>query len=383
MSKAGKLKKRLKTLREAKRIVVKIGSAVLTTSEGINLGLICRLADQLATLHERGVDIVLVSSGAVAAGRGTIPTRHKLNDLPARQAASSIGQSRLMHEYDETFRRFGLVSSQILLTRDDLKHRDRFLNVRNTLSRLLEWRVIPIINENDTVAVQELEFGDNDTLASLILNLVEADLFINLTSADGVFDKNPDQNDDAKHLSYIEDIGSLDLDAMCDGKTAVGSGGMFSKMRAAHRAAQLGVPTLILSGKERMIIERVFNGEECGTWIVPDEKSVSRRKFWLAYHCDPAGDLAIDKGAKKALMAGGKSLLPAGISSVIGTFKAGELVRVVDADGKPLAVGLSCYGSEDMSKILGHKSDEIESILGKCPFPEAIHRDNLLLDAAL
>lgn len=374
---------RIQTLKEAKRIVVKIGSAVLTTSEGINLGLICRLADQLATLHERGVDIVLVSSGAVAAGRNSIPPSAKLNDLPARQAASAIGQSRLMHEYDETFRRFGLVTSQVLLTREDLKSRDRFLNARNTLSRLLEWRVIPIINENDTVAVQELEFGDNDTLASLILNVVEADLFINLTSADGVFDKNPDQNPDAKPLACIENVHDLDLDAMCDGKTAVGSGGMFSKMRAANRAAQLGVPTLILAGKDRMIIERVFNGEECGTWIVPDEKSVSRRKYWLAYHCDPAGDLVIDAGALKALLAGGKSLLPAGITDVNGNFKAGELVRVVSLDGKSAAVGLSCYGADDMRKIIGHKSTEIEAILGKCPYPEAIHRDNLLLDAAL
>jgi glutamate 5-kinase len=374
---------RIKTLKEAKRIVVKIGSAVLTTAEGINLGLICRLADQLATLHERGVDIVLVSSGAVAAGRNSIPSEAKLDDLPARQAASAIGQSRLMHEYDETFRRFGLVTSQVLLTRDDLKLRDRFLNARNTLSRLLEWRVIPIINENDTVAVQELEFGDNDTLASLILNVVEADLFVNLTSADGVFDKNPDKNPDAKPLAYIENVHNLDLDAMCDGKTAVGSGGMFSKMRAANRAAQLGVPTLILSGKDRMIIERVFNGEECGTWIVPDEKSVSRRKYWLAYHCDPAGDLVIDAGAEKALLAGGKSLLPAGISEVKGDFKAGELVRVIGQNGKSLAVGLASYSAEDIQKIKGCKSCEIESILDKCPYPEAIHRDNLLLDAAL
>jgi len=374
---------RIQTLKEAKRIVVKIGSAVLTTAEGINLGLICRLADQLATLHERGVDIVLVSSGAVAAGRNSIPSGAKLDDLPARQAASAIGQSRLMHEYDETFRRFGLVTSQVLLTRDDLKHRDRFLNARNTLSRLLEWRVIPIINENDTVAIQELEFGDNDTLASLILNVVEADLFINLTSADGVFDKNPDKNPDAKPLACIENIHDLDLDAMCDGKTAVGSGGMFSKMRAANRAAQLGVPTLILAGKDRMIIERVFNGEECGTWIVPDEKSVSRRKYWLAYHCDPAGDLIVDAGAEKALLSGGKSLLPAGVIDVDGKFKAGELVRVVSKSGKSLAVGLTCYSSSDMLKIMGSQSCNIESILGKCHYPEAIHRDNLLLDAAL
>ncbi len=374
---------RLDILRDARRIVVKIGSAVLTTEEGVNLGLICRLADQLATLHERGVDIVLVSSGAVAAGKGAMNNNIELNDLPARQAASSIGQSRLMHEYDETFRRFGLTTSQVLLTRDGLKNRDRFLNARNTLSRLLEWRVIPIINENDTVSVQELKFGDNDTLASLILNVVEADLFINLTSADGVFDKNPDQHPDAKPLSVIDNISELDLDAMCDGKTAAGSGGMFSKMRAAMRAAQLGVPTLIMSGKKRMIIERVFSGEECGTWIVPEDKCVSRRKFWLAYNNEPEGDILVDQGAEKALQKKGKSLLPAGIREVRGEFKAGALIRILDREGKPLGAGITNYSSSDLERIKKHKSGEIAEILGNCNYSEAIHRDNLLLDAAI
>ncbi|WP_027180199.1 glutamate 5-kinase [Maridesulfovibrio bastinii] len=374
---------RLDVLREAKRIVVKIGSAVLTTGEGINLGLICRIADQLSALHERGVDIVLVSSGAVAAGKGAMHNKIELNDLPARQAASAIGQSRLMHEYDETFRRFGLTTSQVLLTRDGLQSRKRFLNARNTLSRLLEWRVIPIINENDTVSIQELKFGDNDTLASLILNVVEADLFINLTSADGVFDKNPDENPDAKHLSVIDNISELDLDAMCDGKTAAGTGGMFSKMRAARRAAQLGVPTLIISGKKRMIIERVFAGEECGTWITPEDKNVSRRKFWLAYNHEPEGDIIVDSGAEKALHEKGKSLLPAGITEIKGSFESGALVRILNSEGQSLGAGITNYSSCDLERIKSHKSCEISNILGSCNYSEAIHRDNMLIDAAI
>lgn len=374
---------RLEILREAKRIVVKIGSAVLTTGEGINLGLICRIADQLSTLHERGVDIVLVSSGAVAAGKGAMKNKIDLHDLPARQAASSIGQSRLMHEYDETFRRFGLITSQVLLTRDGLQSRKRFLNARNTLSRLLEWRVIPIINENDTVSIQELKFGDNDTLASLILNVVEADLFINLTSAAGVFDKNPDQHPDAKPLSIIENISELDLETMCDGKTAAGTGGMFSKMRAARRAAQLGVPTLIMSGHERMIIERVFAGEEIGTWIVPENKSVSRRKFWLAYNNEPEGDIVVDSGAEKALQKKGKSLLPAGILEVRGNFESGSLIRILSNEGHPFGAGITNYSSCDLERIKKHQSCEIEKILGNCNYSEAIHRDNMLIDAAI
>lgn len=374
---------RLDILRDAKRIVVKIGSAVLTTEEGINLGLICRIADQLSALHERGVDIVLVSSGAVAAGRGAMLNKIELNDLPARQAASSIGQSRLMHEYDETFRRFGLITSQVLLTRDGLQSRKRFLNARNTLSRLLEWRVIPIINENDTVSIQELKFGDNDTLASLILNVVEADLFINLTSADGVFDKNPDQYPDAKRIDVIENISEIDIEAMCDGKTLSGTGGMFSKMRAARRAAQLGVPTLILSGKQRMIIERVFAGEECGTWIIPEDKSVSRRKFWLAYNNNPEGDIIVDRGAQKALQEKGKSLLPAGIIEIRGDFESGALLRILNSDGESFGAGITNYSSNDLELIKNHQSNEISEILGHGTYSEAIHRDNMLLDAAI
>ncbi len=379
---------RREAMQKARRVVVKVGSAILTNASGLDPRAVNRLADQLAALHDRGLDLVLVSSGAVSAGRGFMrglssSASPELSDLPGRQAASAIGQSRLMHEYDEAFGRYGKATAQVLLTRDDLKNRQRFLNARNTMERLLDWRVIPIVNENDTVAVAELEFGDNDTLASLTIDLIQADLFVNLTSADGVFDSNPDQNPEARCLSCIEDIGALDLERMCNGKTSVGSGGMYSKLRAARRAAQLGVPSLIVSGRTPFVLEKVFDGEELGTWIPAGERPVSHRKFWLAYHADPVGEIGVDAGAARALTGGGKSLLPAGVTSVEGRFAKGALVRIAGPEGKALGVGLTNYSAADLRKIMGRKTSEIACILGQAPYPEAVHRDNMLLDAAL
>jgi glutamate 5-kinase len=262
-------------LARARTVVVKVGSAVLTCDTGLDVRAVGRLVDQLAALRDRGLKVVLVSSGAVAAGRMRIRESVKgaeaidFSELPARQAASAIGQSRLMHAYDEAFGRFGKTVAQILLTREDLRSRTRFGNARNTMLRLLDWGVIPIVNENDTVAVSELKFGDNDTLASLVVDLVGAERFVNLTSAGGVFDKNPDKCPDACCLPLIEDIEGLDIEGMCDGKTSVGSGGMYSKLRAARRAAQLGVATLIVSGREGYALDRIFRGEELGTLVLP------------------------------------------------------------------------------------------------------------------
>jgi glutamate 5-kinase len=289
-----------------------------------------------------------------------------------------------MHAYDQAFALYDKVTAQVLLTKDDLKSRERFLNARNTLLQLLSWKVIPIINENDTVVVQELKFGDNDALAALVLNLVEADLFINLTSADGVYNANPLLNKEAKLMPYITDISKLDPEEICQGKTTQGSGGMYSKLLAARRAAQIGVPTLIISGKSRFALERVFSGEELGTFIFPEEKSISRRKFWLAYNLDPTGEVLVDKGATRAIVHQGKSLLPAGIVDVRGEFGKGALVKVIDAgSGKSLGVGLSNYKSSELKQIMGKKSSEIEQVLGQCVYSEAIHRDNFLLGAAL
>ncbi|MGE4299201.1 MAG: glutamate 5-kinase [Desulfovibrionaceae bacterium] len=383
-------------LERARRIVVKVGSAVLTTHSVLDQAMVDSLADQIARLHDRGLDIVLVSSGAVAAGRGVIATRKDLCSgkglcarsglagMPARQAASAIGQSRLMYAYDMAFDRHGKVTAQILLTKDDFKSNRRFLNACNTFDSLLAWRVVPIVNENDTVVVAELEFGDNDSLASLLLNLVGADLFVNLTSASGVYAANPDNPSDLPPvpMDVIEDIASLDLDVMCGGKTSVGSGGMYSKLVAARRAAQIGVPTLIVSGREPDALYRAVTGEALGTWVVPDSKTISRRKFRMAYNTEPAGSVTVDEGAVRALAERGKSLLAAGITAVDGNFGRGALIRILTPGGHTLGVGLSNYKAVDLRRIMGRKTADIESLLGYA-YDEAIHRDNLLLDAAL
>ncbi|MGE4422029.1 MAG: glutamate 5-kinase [Pseudodesulfovibrio sp.] len=375
-------------LDNVRRVVVKVGSAVLATRDGLNGAAINRLADQLAALSDRGLDVVLVSSGAVAAGRQRIfeRTRKKHRngkDMVSRQAASAVGQGRLMHDYDEAFARHGKVTAQVLLTRSGLKLRDRFLNARNTLERLLEWGVIPIINENDTVSTRELEFGDNDTLAAMCLGLVGADLFVNLTSADGVFDRNPDGNPDAKPIPLIEDIAGMDIEAMCDGKTNVGTGGMYSKLRAARRAAQLGVPTLIVTGKGEFDIPAVVDGGPGGTLILPDDRVVSSKKFWLAYHDDPSGAILVDGGAANALLTKGTSLLPIGITGVEGCFERGALIFIKNADGDELGVGQTNYSADELCRIKGKRTDELAAIIGPLVSDEAVHRDNMLLDAAI
>ncbi|MGL1861636.1 MAG: glutamate 5-kinase [Pseudodesulfovibrio sp.] len=375
-------------LNDVRRVVVKVGSAVLATEDGLNPAAIERLATQLSALSDRGLDVVLVSSGAVAAGRQRICERTKkcqknYNDMSSRQAASAIGQGRLMHDYDEAFAQHGKVTAQVLLTRGGLKIRERFLNARNTMERLLEWGVIPIVNENDTVSTQELEFGDNDTLGAMCLGLTGANLFVNLTSADGVFDKNPENHPDAKSIPIIENICALDIESMCDGKTNVGTGGMYSKLRAARRAAQLGVPTLIVSGKGEFDIIAALEGEECGTLVLPAGRTVSSKKFWLAYHDDPSGAILVDKGAAGALQTKGKSLLPIGISAVDGCFERGALVFIKSLNGEELGVGLSNFSSNELERIKGKRTTDLADIIGPTSFDEAVHRDNMLLDAAI
>lgn len=375
-------------LDNVRRVVIKVGSAVLTTRDGLDGAAINRLADQLAALSDRGLDVVLVSSGAVAAGRQRIFERtckkHRNGkDMVSRQAASAVGQGRLMHDYDEAFARHGKVTAQVLLTRSGLKLRDRFLNARNTLERLLEWGVIPIINENDTVSTRELEFGDNDTLAAMCLGLIGADLFVNMTSADGVFDRNPDGNPDARPIPVIEDIAALDIEAMCDGKSNVGTGGMYSKLRAARRAAQLGVPTLIVTGKGAFDIPAVLDGGDTGTLVLPDDRVVSSKKFWLAYRDDPSGAILVDGGAANALMTKGTSLLPIGITGVEGCFERGALIFIKTADGDELGVGQTNYSADELCRIKGKRTDELAAIIGPTISDEAVHRDNMLLNAAI
>ncbi len=365
----------------AKRVVVKVGSAVLASGEGLDHERVEHLAGQLSALHDRGLSPILVSSGAVAAGRGVLRKsgRSFTTALPDKQAAAAIGQSRLMHHYDLAFAARGKISAQVLLTREDLRSRQRFLNARNTFAALLAWRAIPVVNENDTVAVQELKFGDNDNLGGLLLNLVEADLFINLTSAEGVYDADPAANAGARVMDCIEDIHGLDVNALCGAKTALGSGGMHSKMLAARRAAQLGIATYIVPGKEPGVLLKIFDDPALsfGTWVRPSAKAISSRQFWLAYNADPAGILCVDAGAAKALLSGGKSLLPAGITAVSGNCGQGALVKIDGPDGATLGVGLCNYSAAELRQVMGHKLKESDA------YTEAVHRDNMLLHAAI
>ncbi|MBO4313927.1 MAG: glutamate 5-kinase [Desulfovibrio sp.] len=385
----GWLAERGRATAQARTIIVKVGSAVLTNAAGLDGAVMRGLADQLAALKAagpKGRRLILVTSAAVAAGRAVLAAHDRSADttgLSARQAVAAVGQCQLMRVWDEAFARHGIPTAQVLLTREDLRARQRFLNARNTFAELLAWGVLPIVNENDTVSVQELKFGDNDSLSSLLANLVGADLCVNLTSAPGVRAADPRTDPDAPVLDHIDDAAALDLNRMCGGKTSVGTGGMYSKLRAARRSAQIGVPTLILPGRETDVLTRAFEpGSRAGTWVRPSSHAISRRKFWLAYQADPAGAVVIDDGAADALLHKGGSLLPGGVRNVEGSFQKGALVSVRHA-GNDIGVGLTNYTAAELKKIMGLKRIEVAAVLGDAHYPEVIHRDNLLLDAAV
>lgn len=376
-------------LSRSKVILIKVGSAVLADPEGLNEYIVNSLANQICQIRsygqgEKNKKIVLVSSGAVAAGKAILKEHGKtefINYQQAKQAIAAIGQSGLMRAWSRAFAQYNIMVGQILLTREDLRSRSRFHLAANTFSELLDWGVIPIVNENDSVSATGLQFGDNDCLASLLVNLIEADLFINLTSAKGVLEANPEENPKAKILNQIEDINKLDIDFLCGCKSEMGSGGMHSKLLAARRVAQLGVPTLILPGREKDILLKAFD-TDAGTWVNAEGKNVSRRKFWLAYQSEPSGSVEVDEGAANALLNEGRSLLPGGVLSLSGTFKKGDLLRV-KFQGKNIGVGFSNYSDAELHKICGLKRHEVAAILGKAKYPDVIHRDNLLIDAAL
>lgn len=378
-------------LLSSKTIVIKVGSAVLTDADGLNLPIFASLARQIASVRQTAGGeprrVTLVSSGAVAAGKAILKAEGRTafnNYQKAKHALAAVGQSRLMRAWNEAFAPHHIVTSQVLLTREDFRERRRFQIVSGTFADMLSWGVIPIVNENDTVSVNGIKFGDNDCLASLLVNLVEADLFINLTTANGVLDANPLENPDARVMPCIEDISGLDLDALCGGKTDVGSGGMYSKLLAARRVSQLGVPTLIIPGRKENVLLDAFNDpdDQTGTWVYPAEKIIPRRKFWLAYQSEPAGCVEIDAGAARALLEDGRSLLPGGVVRVDGVFSSGDLLRVTH-NGKSLGVGFSNYQSDKLESIRGLKRHEVAAILGQAKYPDVIHRDNLLLDAAI
>ena len=367
-------------IKKFKRCVIKIGSALLTNDgAGLNMTGIETWVEQISTLRKSGVEVVLVSSGAVAEGMCRLGITKRPESLHELQAAAAVGQMGLIQSYESEFQKYKLHTAQILLTHDDLSNRQRYLNARNTVRSLLDLNVVPIINENDTVVTDEIRFGDNDTLAALVANLIEADYLLILTDQNGLFDRNPREHADAQLISEASAIDNS-LAAMAEGGAGtLGRGGMATKVSAAKLAARSGTSTLIAAGNETNIIERIFAAENIGTLLYAEQNPVAARKQWLAGHLQIKGQLVLDQGAVKKLCESGSSLLAVGVSDVQGDFSRGEIVSCITIDGKEIARGLVNYNSTDVTKIKGKMSNEIESVLGYVDDAELIHRDNLVL----
>ncbi len=365
---------------DSKRIVVKVGTALVTANgAGLDGGFIADCARQIAMLRQSGREVLLVSSGAIAAGMQRLGWQKRPKALYALQAAAAVGQMGLTQAYESVFAQFGLVSAQILLTHDDLADRVRYLNARSTLSTLLELGVAPIINENDTVVTDEIRFGDNDTLGAMVVNLVEADLLIIMTDQAGLFTADP-RRDPSAALVRESDAENPELERMAGGAASeLSRGGMLTKVLAAKRAARSGAHTLIVPGRVPEALLRAVNGDpDIGTCLYAKQTPLSARKQWLADHLRLPGAVVIDQGAIAALR-NGRSLLPVGVVSVQGDFERGAVVACLDAERNEIARGLINYSSAETRKIAGRASQEIESLLGYLDESELIHRDNLVL----
>lgn len=372
--------KNRKQLGASKRWVIKVGSSLVTANgQGLDKAAIAGWVEQMAALREMGKELVLVSSGAVAEGMtrlGWSQRPHAVNEL---QAAAAVGQMGLIQAYESRFQTHDLHTAQVLLTHEDLADRQRYLNARSTLRSLLDLGVIPVVNENDTVATDEIRLGDNDTLAALVANLVEADLLVILTDQQGLFDGDPRRNPDAKLISEAQ-AGEAMLDVVASGEGgALGRGGMATKVQAAARAARSGTATLIASGRAENVLAVLAEGGEVGSLLHPATEPLAARKQWLAGHLQARGKLTLDPGAVKALKEKGRSLLPVGVTQVEGDFHRGEVVVCQAAEGGEVARGLVNYDAIEARRIAGKPSDQMEALLGYVDEPELIHRDNLVL----
>lgn len=366
-------------LQQARRIVVKIGSNILTARNDLNISVIESISSQICVLIDNGLEVLLVSSGAMAAGLRRMGLPYRPDEIPQRQAISAIGQSGLMNAYEHAFARCDKKVAQILLTSEDLHNRERYLNARNALYALLAWKVVPIINENDTVKVEEIKLGDNDNLSAMIALLMDADFLINLTDIDGLFTKDPRTHDDAQLIDRVSTFKQEIEDYAGDIPGALGTGGMLSKIRAAKKVTAAGVPMIIARGDRPDILTRLFDGERLGTYFVPKDKKLPSRKCWIAYTLKPKGTIVVDDGAATALVKNGKSLLPSGIVDVRGDFKPGDPVEFKVVPGAALGIGLVNYGASDVRAIKGLKTAQIKDALGSKPYDEVIHRDNLVI----
>lgn len=368
------------SLRACKRVVVKIGSALLTNDgRGLCVEGLDAWVAQIAALRADGREVVLVSSGAVAEGMTRLGWKERPDDLHKLQAAAAVGQMGLVQAYEQRFRTHNLQTAQILLGHDDISARDRYLNARGTLLTLLELGVVPVVNENDTVVTDEIRFGDNDTLAALVANLIDADTLVILTDQRGLFAEDPRKNPAAELIS-VADVADGKLDVMAGGSAGVlGRGGMLTKLRAARLASRSGANTVIVGGREDRVLDRVFAGEDLGTLLLSGQRPIAARKKWLAGQLQLRGKLQLDDGAVRVLRQQGRSLLPVGVVAVSGQFARGDLVMCVDAEGNEVARGLVNYNTEDARKLLGLSSARIAEALGYIAEPELIHRDNLLI----
>ena len=367
-------------LQQVRRVVIKVGSRVLTVEGGgLDYDAITRLCDEMAGLRQQGIEVILVSSGAVAAGRDALRSADTTLTIPQKQAAAAVGQPLLMQAYQQACTCHGLVTAQILLTAEDLANRNRFLNARTTLEALLTAGALPVINENDSVAVAEIKFGDNDNLSALVTSLAEADLLLILTDIEGLYSANPASDPDAELIPLVRSI-TREIERMAGGSgSSVGTGGMATKVTAAKKAARFGVPTILAPGKQPGVITAAVSGQEIGTLFLPATDGLNRRKHWIAYTLRPAGKVLVDAGAQKALVEKGTSLLPSGITGVEGRFERGRCVRICGPDGTEIARGLADYSSSEIQLIAGHKSAEIEQLLGYRYGDDVVHRDNLVL----
>ena len=367
-----------KMITEAKRIVVKVGTSSLTYANGkLNLPQIDLLARQLTDLYNQGKEVVLVSSGAIATGMGRLGLEEKPKDIPQKQALAAVGQGVLLHLYEKMFAEYGQIVAQLLLTKADLDNHMRFLNARNTLLALLKMGIIPIINENDTVSIDEIRIGDNDTLAATVGVLIEADLVILLSDIQGLYESDPRKNPEAKMLEVVEKIDSSIESLAGAAGSNLGTGGMVTKIMAAKIANNAGIPLVIAHGAEENVLAKIVKGENVGTLFLANDVKPHLRKCWITFGCKINGSLIVDDGAKNALISNGKSLLSSGVKAVEGNFSKGAVVSICDENRREFARGMVNYSSKELDIIKGAKSREIYNLLGYKDYDEVIHRDNL------
>jgi len=373
-------------IKKVKRIVLKIGSGVLALPQGgLDESIIKEIAASVKNLNDKGYEVVIVSSGAILAGIGRLNLKERPRDIPTRQATAAIGQSHLIWFYEKHFNHYKMRTAQILLTHDDLAHRRRYTNAKNTLETLLRHGVIPIINENDTVVVEEIKLGDNDHLSGLVTALVEADILVILSDIDGIYSSDPRKDSQAHLIEEIDTITPQIREIMKGQSDSLGNnfsgrfgtGGIKTKIEAAEKAASFGAATIIANGRVSGILDRIFSGEKVGTLILPRQDRLSSRKHWIAHALKPKGSLVVDDGARLALTRDGKSLLPSGIREVKGTFDSGDCVRCLGSEGEEIARGLVNYSAEEIRRVKGKQSNQIETILGYKVYDEVIHRNNM------